>query len=364
MKKTGIFIEVSNGKINNANFGMITAARTDGRQLYAFIINSCAEKSAKKLKNYGIHKIVNISYPPDSRGKWDPISWCEAILKAMHTFEINILLGLSTGMGRELLPRMAAELDAPLVMDCIDINFNENTADTFKYSGKTIAKVKVTGEHLFFGIKPNIIDAVPAKKNISETDKMEILSFPVEINSLETTNQSGNAGNMSNTGNSDNPVNTGNTSNADSTGNIKLIETKLPANSNLDNFSSVSLMEADVIISGGRGMKNRENFRILAECAEQMGAAVGASRVAVDSGWVPYAMQVGQTGEKVSPRVYIACGIAGSVQHFAGMKTSNMIIAINIDLSASIISLCDYYIVMDLFDIVPLLTKLLGEIQK
>ncbi len=115
--------------------------------------------------------------------------------------------------------------------------------------------------------------------------------------------------------------------------NINLIKTVMPETSSSDNFSNVNLMDADIIISGGRGMKN----------------------------WVPYSMQVGQTGEKVSPKVYIACGIAGSIQHFAGMKTSNMIIAINIDLDASIIALCDYYIVMDLFEIVPLFTKVLSE---
>lgn len=104
-------------------------------------------------------------------------------------------------------------------------------------------------------------------------------------------------------------------------------------------------------------MENPENFEILFECARVMGAAVGASRVAVDAGWVPHTMQVGQTGATVSPKVYIACGISGSVQHFAGMKTSGLIIAINTDPEASITKNCDYYIVADLFKIVPVLTR-------
>jgi electron transfer flavoprotein alpha subunit len=118
-------------------------------------------------------------------------------------------------------------------------------------------------------------------------------------------------------------------------------------------------VEADVIIAGGRGMKNRDNFSILAQCAEKLKAAVGASRVAVDSGWVPYAMQVGQTGEKVNPRVYIACGISGSIQHFAGMKTSGMIIAVNTDEHAAIMANCDYYAVADALEVIPELTRLL-----
>ena len=104
-------------------------------------------------------------------------------------------------------------------------------------------------------------------------------------------------------------------------------------------------------------MENGENYRILRECAVQMRAAVGASRVAVDAGWVPHAMQVGQTGATVSPKVYIACGISGSIQHFAGMKTSRMIIAINTDPDAAILKKCDYYAVADLFDILPLITR-------
>ena len=110
-------------------------------------------------------------------------------------------------------------------------------------------------------------------------------------------------------------------------------------------------------------MKNGDNFNILFDCAKLLGAAVGASRPAVDSGWVPYTMQVGQTGVKVNPKVYIACGISGSVQHFAGMKTSGLIIAINSDPNAAIISLCDYYIIGDLYEIVPRLTERLKSFR-
>ena len=109
-------------------------------------------------------------------------------------------------------------------------------------------------------------------------------------------------------------------------------------------------------------MKISENFGILFESANVMGAGVGASRVAVDAGWVPHSMQVGQTGATVSPKVYIACGISGSVQHFAGMKTSGLIVAVNTDPEASITKNCDYYIVADLFEIIPILTEQIKQI--
>ena len=132
--------------------------------------------------------------------------------------------------------------------------------------------------------------------------------------------------------------------------------------------SGVDLTEADIIIAGGRGMENSKNFSVIFKCAEKMRAAVGASRVAVDEGWVPYAMQVGQTGKTVSPKVYIACGISGSVQHFAGMKSSAMIIAINKDAGAAIMKRCDYFVAADLFEILPALTARLkgatnGEVR-
>ena len=109
-------------------------------------------------------------------------------------------------------------------------------------------------------------------------------------------------------------------------------------------------------------MRSGEHFQLLFDCARPLGAAVGASRVAVDNGWVPYAMQVGQTGAKVNPKVYIACGISGSVQHYAGMKTSGMIIAINSDENVAIISNCDYYAIGNLFEILPELSKVLSKI--
>jgi electron transfer flavoprotein alpha subunit len=309
MQKIGLLIETRNGEIKRTNFGVITAARGDGRQLYAFVLESLAEDQNDVLRNYGIDKLVEIQ-SGGAAIRYNPAAWSHAVARAMEHFGIDTLMGLAGFQGQNLLPRIAATLNAPLVMDCSGVDLSGHTVQKSQFSGRALATLKTEGVYHIYGIRANAIEASAAPC------EAENISFQAEIQ------KSG----------------------------LKVREIRQSDSPGID------LTEADIIISGGRGMKNSENFCVLFDCAEKLEAAVGASRVAVDEGWVPYAMQVGQTGQTVSPKVYIACGISGSVQHFAGMKTAAMIMAVNKDPEAAIMKSCDYFVVADLFEIIPVLT--------
>ena len=315
MRKIGILLETKDDALKKTNFGVITAARKDGHELYGFLIDGRGADHKTELEAYGIHKIVDVA-SKEGPLDWNPASWSMAVIQAMDHFGVKTLLGLTSAQGKELLPRIAAALDAPLVMDSIDINLSAHTVKKSQFSGKTVAVIKVNGPCYIYGVRPNVLEAKPLP------GKAEVVYFQADPDS----------------------------------GGLVVKEIRQDAARGID------LSEADIIISGGRGIQASDNFGLLFECADLLGAAVGASRVAVDAGWVPHSMQVGQTGATVSPKVYIACGISGSVQHFAGMKTSALIVAVNTDPEANIVKKCDYCIVADLLEIIPLLTRQLAAV--
>ena len=310
MQKIGLLIETNADGIKPTLNGVITAARGPDHELYGLVFDGKGAAYKGELQNYGIHKIVNVQ-SVEGLLSWNPDNWAKAIVQAMEHLGINILFGLTTSQTKDVFPRIAAILDAPLLLDCIGVELETLTAEKSQFSGKTIATFKLRGTHYLFGLRPNVIAAHPAPVTA------EVLSLQTQIG----------------------------------------LESLMVEAVKKDTAGTMDLSEAQIIIAGGRGMQNGENYRILHECADILGAAVGASRVAVDAGWVPHSMQVGQTGTTVSPNLYIACGISGSVQHFAGMKTSRVVVAINTDAQAAMMQHCDYGIVEDLFKVVPLLTR-------
>ena len=226
----------------------------------------------------------------------------------------------ATALGKDLAPRLAAQLDAPLAMDATALGAEGSTVTATRpiYAGKAIQQVVLEAPCAVIAVRPNTFAVTPAGK-----------AGAVE----QVTAQTG-------------------------TARVTVKEVKEAEQGVLD------VAEASIIVSGGRGMKGPEHFHLIEGLAKAFGnAAVGASRAVVDAGWRPHGEQVGQTGKTVSPQLYVAVGISGAIQHLAGMRTAKVIVAINRDKDAPIFKVADYGIVGDAFEIVPKLTEAIKQIR-
>ena len=308
MNKTGILIEIENNRVKESSLGVMTAAA--GHEIYALVLKDDVSALKDKLAEYGADHVVSIKGAEDE--KVSPHLVAEMLVAAVKEYGFEALLGTAGAMGKDLFARIAAILDEPLISDCIEVDVAEKKAVKSHFSGKTLAYLKVTGAIFLCTVRPNAVEPAVAPSDC------QVISFEPDI--------------------------------ADP-GLMKIKELKKETGGKTD------LIDAPIVISGGRAMKAAENFEMLDACADKLGGAVGASRAAVDAGFAPHTIQVGQTGKTVSPKLYIACGISGAVQHFAGMRTSKVIVAINKDKDAPIFGKCDYGIVGDIFDVVPALTQ-------
>jgi len=321
MPKVGILIETGADGVKEANFGVITAARGAGSaEIYAFILNGNADECKEVLQSYGVGKVVvlDADSPEADALSSSPDLQAAAVADAINHFSITALLGLSSAKGRDLLARVAALMNVALVQDCVGVELSAQTVTKSHFSGKTVATVKLNSSPFICGLRANAIEAQSA---------------PCEAEVIEHRTAVTDAGRLV----------------------VKEVKQGQPG--------AVDLTEANIIITGGRPIASADNYKILRECADLLGAAVGASRAAVDAGFAPHSMQVGQTGKTVSPKLYIGCGLSGSVQHFAGMKTSKIIVAVNTDKDAPIFGKSNYGIIGDLFEVVPVLTEVLKEQQ-
>ena len=318
MSNTGILIETGAEGIKEANFGVVTAARGAGNaEIHAFILDANADGCKEALQSYGAGKVVALGADGGDLSS-SPDLQAAALVDAIKHFEISAFLGLSSAAGRDLLARVAALMGAPLVQDCMGVDLAAQTVTKSHFSGKTVATIKVNASPFVCGLRPNTIEAQSAPCEAERIDYQAPVQDP---------------------------------------GKLVVKEVKQTQS------GAVDLTEANIIITGGRPIASADNYKILRDCADVVAAAVGASRAAVDAGFAPHSMQVGQTGKTVSPKLYIGCGLSGSVQHFAGMKTSKIIVAVNTDKDAPIFGKCDYGIVGDLFEVVPVLTEVLKEQQ-
>lgn len=271
------------------------------------------------VSKYGIRKVYHLKN--SALAKYSSSGYTEAITNLVKEINYDILILSNTTLGKDLAPRLSVHLDAACLVDCIKINLSGNELIFTRpaYAGKALVDVKLLSHKKVITIRPNVFKAQATDENT----KAEVIVKELSEVNLKTRVTS-----------------------------FKKSEGKL------------DVAEANIIVSGGRGMKVPENFHLIEELAEVLGAAVGASRAVVDAGWRPHNEQVGQTGKTVSPTLYIACGISGAIQHLAGMSSSKYIVAINKDKDAPIFNVADYGITGDLFEIIPALTSEIKKVKQ
>jgi len=318
-----VFVEQRNDRVHPAALQAVTpakelAAKTGGK-VVACLVGDKLDAALAAVDKTGVDRIVSVSDP--RLAMYSALRYRAALAAVVAKVQPRVLLLPATFMGRDLAPRVAACVKAALATDVVELTIAaDGTLDIRRpvYNGKAFCHVHFPKDRLAIAsVRPNAFAAATAAGGAAR----EALAFtPATGDDRIDVKEIAKAG-----------------------GAVK------------------DVTEADIIVSGGRALKNEDNFKILFELAKELDAAVGASRAACDAGYQPHSRQVGLTGKTVTPRLYIACGISGAIQHLAGMRGSKVIVAINTDKEAPIFKLADYGIVGDLFKVLPALT---AEVRK
>ena len=319
-----VFIEERDCKVKKTSLEALSAARklADTVQESVTALRIGTGDPSANLAQYGADKIVCAQH--ELLEAYSTEGYCAAVAQAAKKMQPRIILGSASSMGRDLLPRVTARLGVGLAQDCIEariVDGQQLECVRPMYAGKAYARVRLLMAPAMATLRPNVFTAGdPDAGRSAETETFSPDLDPAQIRA-------------------------------------SVKETKASAG------QKIELTEANIIVSGGRGMKGPENFPMIEQLADALDGAMGASRAAVDAGWIDHQHQVGQTGKTVSPTLYIACGISGAIQHLAGMSSSKYIVAINKDPEAPIFNVADYGIVGDLFEVVPVLTQAVKNLK-
>jgi len=310
-------LEQRDGVLRKISYEVVTAAQRLGGAVEAVVCAAGPVQGADQAAKFGADKIVTLTNP--AFAKYAPEACAQALAERAKRGGHSSIVFAASATGKDLAPRVAAKLGVSVAADLTDLGTDGAGLVVTRpvYAGKALLKVKVMSQPAVLSLRPNVFTPVErSKAGAAETVAVNVPAGRVTVREIKAA----------------------------------------PA-------GTLDVAEAQVIISGGRGLKEPANFKVLEELARAFGgqAAVGASRAVVDAGWRAHADQVGQTGKTVSPSLYIAVGISGAIQHLAGMRTSKVIVAINKDKDAPIFKIADYGVVGDLFEIVPKLTE---EIRK
>ena len=320
-----VFIEQHTGSIADVSYELLSEGRklADGLKTVLsgiFVGSNLSDDAKKSVFRYGADMLYVIDDVVFEHNIDDIFS--KALVQVIHKYKPDIFLAGATSFGRSLIPKVAAIIKTGLTADCTALAIDEEkkillqTRPTF--GGNILATIITrNAKPQMATVRPHVMEKVGSYTDKGYENKIEFINLD--------------------------------------TGNFKSRYKLLSVET--ETGQSINLTDYDVIVSGGRGIGGPDSFSLLKELADLLGGVVGASRAAVDSNWISYPHQVGQTGKTVNPKIYIACGISGAIQHLAGMQTSDMIIAINRDPDAPIFRIANFGIVGDLFEVVPKLIK-------
>ncbi len=317
MNKILVYLEGNKVELKRASYEIVSAARTFGLPVIGLIIN-VVESQVQIAAEYGLKECIIANSP--TLNNYSSTAYASIIAETAKSNGCDVILFAGNAAGLELAPRVSAKLDAGYISDCVKLEVANGNFIAKKpvYGGKAQIIAKINTENKVFSLRPNVFTAT------TEPASLSITTVTSSIGEADATSKV-----------------------------INLAK----------NEGKLDVLEADVVVSAGRGIKGPENYILIENLAEVFGGAVGASRAVVDAGWRPHGEQVGQTGKTVSPTLYIAAGISGAVQHMAGMSTSKVILAINKDKDAPIFKVCDYGLVGDLFEVIPKLTEKIKAIK-
>ena len=318
-------LEQRDGTLRKVSHEVVTGARRladalgGGASVEALVLAAGPVRGNEQLGGFGADRVITLT--SSAFGMYAPEAYAQAIAARAKAAGYGAVVFAASATGKDLAPRVAARLGVPLAQDVTDVGVEGGAVTAVRpvYAGKALLKVKLAASPALVSLRPNVF--TPVQRPRAGAAETAAVDAP------------GGAGRVV-------------------VKHIKAAEA-----------GALDVAEAPIVVSGGRGLKEPANFKVLEQLAAAFGgtAAVGASRAVVDAGWRPHADQVGQTGKTVSPTLYVAVGISGAIQHLAGMRTSKVIVAINKDKDAPIFKVADYGIVGDLFEVVPKLTE---EIRK
>jgi electron transfer flavoprotein alpha subunit len=318
-----VFVEQRDGQVRAVSREALGEAVRLAAALGGPVVGICptaADPGLAALGEAGADRVLLAAHP--AFASYDPAGYARAVADAARALQPATVLFAASTMGRDLAPRVAARLGAGLATECTALAVEDGrlVASRPVYAGKALQRVAFPQAPALASLRPKAFESVTRPGAVAAVEPLA-----VEFDA--------------------------------SAPRARVLRVAAAA------VGRVDLTEAEVIVSGGRGLKGPEHFPVIEALAAALGASVGASRPVVDAGWRPHAEQVGQTGKTVSPRLYVAVGISGAIQHLAGMMSSRCIVAINKDPEAPIFKVADYGIVGDLFEVVPALTEAVKGLQ-